>query len=98
MKNKTCLDRAADLVTGDRQEMYGNPKIKYKLLAGLFTVLLGSKLKPGAEIEPADVVRLNLATKLGRLSMRYSQNDNDDLAGYARILEMVETDGEGPAD
>lgn len=86
------MTRALELVNGDRHNMYGHPFPKYTLLAQLFTVLLTDKLKPEAALTAADVVRLNLATKLGRLSMRWSQNDNDDLAGYARILEILEKD------
>jgi len=79
------LDEALALVEGERQRAYGDPKLKYEQIAGVWSVLFKTY------ISPEQVVIAMCAIKLIRASNRDSVNRDDliDLCGYALILSRI---------
>lgn len=83
------LEEARSLVDGDRNDAYGDPKLKYRQIADVWSVLLKSR------ITPEQVVLALCAVKMVRASNRDTFNRDDlvDLCGYALILSrMTETE------
>lgn len=79
----TVLEEAKQLVDGDRNDFYGDPAIKYRLIAKFWSLLFRT------EITPLQVVLAHIAVKLVRESLKHKRDNLVDLAGYARIAEMV---------
>lgn len=77
------LKEAEDLVTGDRNDAYGHPSVKYKVIAELWTSILR------IEVTPEQVVLCMLATKVGREALNHKRDNLVDIAGYAKILAML---------
>lgn len=80
----TILQEALQLVNGDRNEAYGNPKAKYEVIAALWSAVLGFK------VEPRQVILCMIATKLGRESMKHKRDNLVDLSGYCEVLGVIE--------
>jgi hypothetical protein len=80
------LTEARHLVTGDRQDDYGNAKGNYELMAKMWSPILGF------EVSPSQVVMCLIAMKLTREVIKHKRDNLVDLAGYAHILDLVETD------
>lgn len=75
---RELLDEAADLVDGDRNVTYGDPRQDFKRTAALWSAYLD------VQIDPHDVAALMSMLKLSRI--RWSPDKRDhwvDLAGYA---------------
>lgn len=77
------LREADELVNGDRNDAYGDPRVKYKVLADLWSVILERT------VTPQQVALCMLATKVGRESLKHKRDNLVDIAGYARILAIL---------
>jgi len=77
------LQEASTLVDNDRNEFYGHPSIKYEMIAKVWSALFS------INITPREVVLAMMAVKLCRESIKHKRDNITDIAGYARILEMV---------
>lgn len=77
------LREADELVNGDRNDAYGDPRVKYKVLADLWSVVLGHP------VTPQQVALCMLVTKVGRESLKHKRDNLVDIAGYARILAIL---------
>lgn len=78
-------------VYGDRQGNYGHPRDNFTRTAIIWTALLQHKLADGEHIDPEDVGRAMIGTKLSR-DVNAPQRDNRvDMAGYALTLDRLET-------
>lgn len=77
------LEEAGKLVDGDRNDAYGHPKVKYAVLADLWSSIIGVR------VTPEQVVLCMLATKLGRESLKHKRDNLVDIAGYAKILGIL---------
>jgi hypothetical protein len=77
------LQEAEKLVSGDRNDYYGNPSVKYGLIAKLWSLILHTK------ITPEQVILCMIAIKLIRESIKHKRDNLVDLAGYAKLLAMV---------
>lgn len=76
---RELLEGAADLVDGDRNNQYGDPRQDFQRTAALWNTYLGIE-----DIEPHDVAAMMALLKLSRI--RWSPLKEDswmDLAGYA---------------
>lgn len=78
------LDEAGRLVRGDRGDAYGHPKIKYRVLAELWSAVLQH------EVTPRQVVLCMIATKLGREVLKHKRDNIVDIAGYAEVYGMLD--------
>lgn len=78
MKKADVLDKAKELVTGDRQKKYGNPSINFERIIGGWTLILGH------EITQAQLVQMMIWMKVARLQEDPNHMDSwIDIAGYA---------------
>lgn len=77
------LEEALSLVEGDRNESYGDPAIKYRIIAKIWSILFQT------EITPSQAVIAQIVVKLVRENLKHKRDNIVDLAGYSRILEMV---------
>lgn len=77
------LREAERLVTGDRNKTYGSPTQNFQDTAKIWTVQLGHKLQPGAEIDAGEVAALIIGLKLARIKASPKLDNWVDIAGYA---------------
>lgn len=75
---RDLLDEAADLVDGDRNNQYGDPRQDFQRTAAMWAAYLG------VPIEPHDVAAMMSLLKLSRIHWSPGKRDSwVDLAGYA---------------
>jgi hypothetical protein len=80
------LQEAIRLTCGDRNASYGEPYENHYDIAQVMNVLFRSKLADGQEFTASDVCKIQIATKLCRLSKTPGHRDSFvDIAGYAAI-------------
>jgi hypothetical protein len=88
----THADRAADLVLGDRNADYGNPREDFAGVALVWSGLLADKLQPGAILTPRDVALMMAGYKLRRYAHKPKPDSITDAHGYLFCLEWIEGD------
>lgn len=75
-------DEAKQLVLGDRNAAYGDPRADYEATAKIWSGILAGKLK--AEITPEDAILMMIGVKLSRLSRNPAHRDSVvDIIGYS---------------
>lgn len=85
----TILEEAAAAIDA-RQASYGSPRQSHTEIAALWEYHLGHP------ITAEDVAVMCLLMKVARLaSGGYHRDSVVDIAGYARVLELLHEDGEG---
>lgn len=78
MKREEVLSKAEDIVTGARQNTYGNPEDCFKVIGDMWGGYLG------IDVSPTDVAMLMVLLKVARTKGRKDYADNYiDIAGYA---------------
>lgn len=82
----SILDEAAAIISGPRQQAYGDARADFTDVAKLWSVILGH------EITCQQALLCMIALKLRRESHRASHDNRLDMIGYAALLEQVETD------
>lgn len=73
MKRDDILARAANLVSGDRQEQHGEWEDNARIMSGLWAAYLD-----GQPVKPRDVAPMMALLKIAR--QRYSPSDDNDNA------------------
>lgn len=89
---ESILDTAGRITSGARHEDYGHPADDFARTARMWTGILASKLRAGAEIAAMDIPLCMIAVKLARQSHRHKHDNLVDIAGYARTAAMVAGD------
>ena len=80
----------AEAAVTDREKQYSSPDVNYYRVARIVQVILQDKLRPEAELSPADMVMVNLAIKMSRLIEKPDHQDTQvDIAGYASLMSEV---------
>jgi len=91
--NKPLLQRANELIGGDRQNDYGNKLQNFAQIAMLWRATLATKLQPGAVITPEDVALCMIQVKIARLAKSPNHEDSIlDVAGYAGCYEAIQNE------
>ena len=81
MKRSEILDKAKEIVNGQREQDYGTPEDNFGLIADLWSVYLGAV---GTDLYPEDVAHMMGLFKIARLATGQGTADSYiDLAGYA---------------
>ena len=83
MAKPNILEEALHITTSDRRSQYGNPKMDFERIAKISTILLGR------DISAKDVVVILIAMKLSRNAYQYKRDTCVDIAGYARVLSIL---------
>lgn len=83
-KNATVLEKADELVGGDRQKTYGPPAENYRRVAEAWSAILNY------EISPRDVCLCMIVMKAVRDAHSPKEDNIIDIAGYARVIELIE--------
>ena len=81
---KSILTEAENIVNGDRNVQYGNPDEAFKEYSNILEATFGIKLTP------AEICKVQIAVKLGRLKYKHKRDSVVDLCGYAEILNRLE--------
>jgi hypothetical protein len=81
--DKTLLDEAYGLVTGDRQKAYDHPARNFDRIARLWSVALDK------EITPEDVAVCMILVKIARQVHAPKRDNIVDAIGYLLTLEAV---------
>ena len=86
-KTKEILEQTIRIVTGQRQQDYGDKVVNHQNIADLWSSYLNKK------ISPHDVAICMLLVKVARLKNRKTKDCYVDMAGYAAIAgEINDTD------
>ena len=88
-ENKITIDEsilleADKIVNGDRNDQYGDPNIAFNEYSEILETAFGIKLT-GAEI-----CKVQMAIKIGRMKYKYKRDSIVDLCGYSEILSRLE--------
>ena len=92
-KTKEILEETINIVTGQRQEDYGDKVVNHRNIAELWSAYLDT------QIAPHDVAICMLLVKVARLKNRKTKDCYVDMAGYAAIAgEIHEQEDESDTD
>ena len=93
LNDETILQEAQRLVSGARQDSYGDPVECMTRIGAVLTVVFRDKLRPGTIITPADVPLIMSAVKLVRESITPKRDNRVDLVAYSHIKQLVHETG-----
>ena len=82
MTRKETLERAAECVTGQREEDYGSPEDSFETIAGFWRGYLEAAGN-GTAIDGHDVAMMMALLKAARIAHGGTPDSYVDLAGYA---------------
>lgn len=99
MNRKQTLDRAKELICGQREEDYGDPRDNFQLIADMWSTWINARCKGGmVALEPGDVAVMNQMLKQARLVDNMDYPDGwVDIAGYAALGAEVTSAPAKPA-
>lgn len=83
------IQQAIDVVTGDRQESYGNPKTDFEGIALIWSGILNQKLQQPIRAE--EVALMMIGLKLRREAHKHKDDNIIDMHGYGICLEWMTT-------
>ena len=86
---ESILLEAHRITGGTRRDDYGHPSDDFAKTARMWTGILASKLRDGAEITAMDVPMCMIALKIARQTHHHKRDNLVDIAGYARTAAMV---------
>jgi hypothetical protein len=85
-KKENVLEEALSITSTDRRSQYGHPKVDFERTAKITSVLLDK------EITAKEIVIMLIAMKLSRNAYQYKRDTCVDIAGYARVLSILNGD------
>lgn len=84
IQKESILLQADKIVNGDRNEQYGDPNDAFEEYR---TIL---KATFGIDLTSAQICKVLMAIKLGRMKYKYKEDSLVDLCGYTEILNRLE--------
>ena len=88
----TILDKAKELVYGNRREDYGHPLDDYTRTAMIFSAILLDKLKPGEIVTAEEAALCMEGVKISRECHASKEDNRVDGAGYWEVLDLIVTE------
>ena len=86
---KSVCKEADEIVSGERNEQYGDPVTNATKIAEIATPLLKDYLKDGVKLDGRAVCFFMIALKLARELHAHKRDSIVDAIGYLKILHMV---------
>lgn len=84
-QEKTILDKAKEIIYGDREKDYGTVTENFGRISALWTIYLDGR----STIEPKDVGMMMILMKVAREMNGHKEDNLVDLAGYAGTIEKL---------
>lgn len=94
IRASNCLIEADHLTSEDRRKEYGHPLDNFDATARIIEELIFARYKVQIEVTADFVGLLMLAVKLAREANKSSRSNLEDIAGYARCIELVHQEQE----
>lgn len=93
-EKKSALDTAKEIIYGDREEAYGNPRFNLDSIAQFWSTYLGRKF-PGVleefKLSAEDVAQFMILLKMARLIHNPTHFDSiTDQIGYAALQDRIQ--------
>lgn len=87
---RECLEKAIDIVCGDREKVYGKPEDNLGVIADLWTAYLTRVFGDVTEIDKEDVAVMMALLKIGRIAGKHFKADSMiDACGYLAMSYEV---------
>ena len=80
----SVLAEAADVINGERQDVYGNPEDSFRLIADYWNVYL-KLTSSDIDLRPDDVAMMMVLFKVAREDLQHKRDNIRDAAGYLGI-------------
>ena len=95
MTKGEILQKAKDLITGDRNDTHGDAFQNHAEIAEFWNIFLDKKLQPMADITAEDVALMMVLMKISRNSQGKKSNIDNfiDMCGYAAIAGEINDSG-----
>lgn len=84
-----CLQRADEIVHGDRNAAYGEPAENHKCTAEIFNAAMRKKYPNWVDIETEDVCWFNVCQKISREMNSKTADGLVDIPGYIANVEII---------
>lgn len=88
----SILAEAADVINGERQDVYGNPEDSFELIAKYWSVFLSPKFGP-VPLYGEDVAIMMTLFKIAREMYQHKRDNIRDAAGYLGIYADMQSNG-----
>ena len=90
----SVLEEASSIVSGSRQESYGDPSGNHETTALMWHAYLARRQEAAGadtalEIDGVDTCVFNLLQKVSRFAWQRKRDNLVDIAGYVRCIEML---------
>lgn len=82
-EKKSILEKAEEIVSGDRAEDYGDMRTSFDNIAKMWSVIVGK------EVTARQVGLMMIALKLCRENNKHKEDNLIDVAGYAKCVSML---------
>lgn len=86
MPKKNILEEANEITSHNRPADYDKPERNYDHIAAIASTIMKK------EISSKEVIVVMMATKLSRENFKHKRDNLTDLAGYARMLSIINGD------
>lgn len=89
MTHQNCLQRADDIVHGNRNDSYGEPRENHETTAAIFSEFMRRRYGTFPEITGEDVCWFNIAQKMSREAHCKTPDGLTDICGYTANIEII---------
>ena len=90
MRAREFLEKAAELVSGDRERTHGDKARNFGNIASLWTAYLTTRRDPSKPLSPEDVGKMMVLLKIARMELGdYNPDDILDACGYAACIGEI---------
>lgn len=86
MNRTEVLERANEIICGERQETYGDAMAMHDAIAGMWSAILTLRNGAHVDVEAEDVALMMIAMKCARACGSRHDDNAVDIAGYAALF------------